>query len=101
MARKATIDSLIRQAEEQDVKVGNIERMLDAAKEKQKELWDKVSEKEAEMEQERFVELAKVAMERFGKEVSPEQFKEMLDTIMINDEVREFVRSETEKQKNK
>lgn len=98
MARKATIESLIKQAEEQDVKVKNIENMLNAAKDKQTELWNKVSEKNAEMEQERFTELAKVAIDKFGENVSPEQFKEMLDTTMINDEVREFVKSEKEKQ---
>ena len=97
MARKATIESLIKQAEEQDIKVHNIETMLNAAKEKQTEFWNKVSEKKTEMEQERFAELAKIAIEKFGENVSPEQFKEMLDTIMINDEVREFVKSEKEK----
>lgn len=97
MARKATIESLIKQAEEQDIKVHNIEVMLNAAKNKQTELWNKVSEKKTEMEQERFNKLAKVAIEKFGENVSPEQFKEMLDTIMINDEVREFVKSEKEK----
>lgn len=100
MARKATIDSLIKQAEEQDIKVHNIEVMLNAAKEKQTELWKKVSENKAEMEQERFNELAKVAIEKFGENVSPEQFKEMLDTIMINDEVSDYVKSEKAKQQS-
>ena len=67
-------------------------------KKKQAECWAKVDEIKAEQEQARFNSLAKIAIERFGENVTAEQFKEMLDTIMINDEVSDYINSEKSKQ---
>ena len=98
MARKMTLESAIRQAEEADKRVTEAENNLTAAKNKQAACWAKVDEIRAEQEQARFNSLAKIAIERFGENVTAEQFKEMLDTIMINDEVREYVDSEKARQ---
>ena len=98
MARKMTLDSAIRQAEEADKRVTEAENNLTAAKNKQAACWAKVDEIKAEQEQERFNSLAKIAIERFGENVTAEQFREMLDTIMINDEVSEYINSEKAKQ---
>ena len=98
MARKATLESLIKQAESQDSKVSEIEKQLEAAKNKQSELWEKVAQRRNEMEQERFIDLAKVAIKRFGENVTPEKLSEILDTIMINDEVSDYINSEITKQ---
>ena len=98
MARKMTLESAIKQAQEADKRVKEAENNLAAAKKKQSECWAKVDEIKAEQEQARFNSLAKIAIERFGENVTAEQFKEMLDTIMINDEVREYVDSEKARQ---
>lgn len=94
MARKMTLESAIKQAEAADIKVAEMEKALKAAKAKQAECYAKVDEIKAEQERERFNSLAKIAIERFGENVTPERFKEMLDTILINDEVREYIDSE-------
>jgi hypothetical protein len=94
MARKMTLESAIKQAQEADKRVKEAENNMSAAKKKQTECWARVDEIKAEQEQERFNSLAKIAIERFGENVTAEQFREMLDTILINDEVREYVDSE-------
>ena len=97
MARKMTLESAIKQAQEADKRVKEAENNMSAAKKKQAECWAKVDEIKAEQEQARFNSLAKIAIERFGENVTAEQFREMLDTILINDEVKEYVESEKEK----
>ncbi len=98
MARKMTLESAIRQAEEADKRVTEAENNLTAAKNKQAACWAKVDEIRAEQEQARFNSIAKIAIEKFGENVTAEQFKEMLETIMINDEVSEYINSEKAKQ---
>ncbi|MCR5142505.1 MAG: hypothetical protein K6C68_08265 [Ruminococcus sp.] len=98
MARKMTLESAIRQAEEADKRVTEAENNLTAAKNKQAACWAKVDEIKAEQEQARFNSIAKIAIEKFGENVTAEQFKEMLETIMINDEVSEYINSEKAKQ---
>ena len=98
MARKMTLESAIKQGEAADKRVEEAENNLSVAKKKQAECWARVDEIKAEQEQERFNSLAKIAIEKFGENVTAEQFKEMLDTIMINDEVREYINSEKAKQ---
>ncbi|MBR1738878.1 MAG: hypothetical protein IJ737_01175 [Ruminococcus sp.] len=65
---------------------------------KQSACWAKVDEIRAEQERERFAALARIAIDKFGENVTAEQFKEMLDTIMINDAVSEYINSERAKQ---
>ena len=101
MARKMTLESAIRQAEDADKRVAEAENNLAAAKKKQAACWAKVDEIRAEQEQARFNSLARIAIEKFGENVTAEQFKEMLDTIMINDEVSEYINSEKIKQDTK
>ena len=98
MARKMTLETAIRQAEEADKRVTEAENNLTAAKNKQAACWAKVDEIRAEQEQARFNSIAKIAIEKFGENVTAEQFKEMLETIMINDEVSEYINSEKAKQ---
>lgn len=98
MARKMTLESAIRQAEEADKRVTEAENNLTAAKNKQAACWAKVDEIRAEQEQARFNSIAKIAIEKFGENVTAEQFKEMLETIMINDEDSEYINSEKAKQ---
>ena len=98
MARKMTLESAIRQAQEADKRVGESENNLTAAKKKQSACWAKVDEIRAEQERERFDSLARIAIERFGENVTADQFREMLDTIMINDEISEYINSEKSKQ---
>ena len=97
MARKMTLESAIKQAQEADKRVKEAENNMSAAKKKQAECWARVDEIKAEQEQERFNSLAKIAIERFGENVTAEQFREMLDTILINDEVSEYINSEKAK----
>lgn len=97
MARKMTLESAIMKAKEADKRVGEAENNLTAAKKKQSACWAKVDEIRAEQERERFESLAKIAIERFGENVTAEQFREMLETIMINDEVSEYINSERAK----
>ena len=101
MARKMTLESAIRQAEDADKRVAEAENNLTTAKKKQTACWAKVDEIRAAQERERFDSLARIAIERFGENVTAEQFKEMLDTIMINDEVSEYINSEKTKQDTK
>ena len=98
MARKMTLESAIIKAKEADKRVWEAENNLTAAKKKQSACWAKVDEIRAEQERERFESLAKIAIERFGENVTAEQFREILDTIMINDEVSEYINSERAKQ---
>ncbi|MBQ8962129.1 MAG: hypothetical protein IJ071_13105 [Ruminococcus sp.] len=101
MARKMTLEPAIRQAEDADKRVAEAENNLTAAKKKQAASWAKVDEIRAEQEQARFNSLARIAIEKFGENVTAEQFKEMLDTIMINDEISEYINSEKAKQNTK
>ena len=98
MARKMTLESAIRQEQEADKRVGEAENNLAAAKKKQAACRAKVDEIRAAQERERFDSLARIAIERFGDNVTANQFREMLDTIMINDEVSEYINSEKSKQ---
>ena len=98
MARKMTLESAIRQAQEADQRVVEAEKNLAAAKKKQAACRAKVDEIRAAQERERFESLARIAIERFGENVTADQFREMLDTIMINDEVSEYINSEKSKQ---
>ena len=99
MARKATLENLIRQAEEADKRVAEAEKNLASAKNKQAACWAKVDEIRAEQEQTRFNSIAKIAIEKFGENITAERLKEMLDTIMINDEISEYINSERAKHK--
>ena len=93
MARKMTLESAIRQAQEADQRVVEAEKNLAAAKKKKAACRAKVDEIRAAQERERFDSLARIAIERFGENVTAEQFREM-----INDEVSDYINSEKSKQ---
>ena len=70
MARKMTLESAIRQAQEADQRVVEAEKNLAAAKKKQAACRAKVDEIRAAQERERFDSLARIAIERFGENVT-------------------------------
>ena len=98
MASKMTLESASRQAQVAYQRVVEAENNLAAAKKKKAACRAKVDEIRAAQERERFDSLARIAIERFGENVTAEQFREMLDTIMINDEVSDYINSEKSKQ---
>lgn len=72
MARKMTLGSAIKQAQAADKRVEDAEKVLRSVKEKQSECWAKVDEIKKEHERERFDAIAKIATQKFGKNVTPE-----------------------------
>ncbi|MCR5021147.1 hypothetical protein [Ruminococcus sp.] len=94
MARKMTLDSAIKQAQAADKRVEEAEKILASAKKKQAECNKKVEEIKAEIDRERFDSIARIALEKFGANVTAQKFGEILETIMINEEVGEYIAHE-------
>ena len=99
MARKASIKNLKKAADDTAARVSELEKQLEEAKAKQAEAQNKVREREKEIMQEENNDLAEKVRSFFGADITPDEFEKEMNELMLINEVKEYIESESAKRK--
>ena len=99
MSRQASIKNLKKAADDTAARVSELEKQLEEAKAKQTEAQNKVREREKEIMQEENNDLAEKARIFFGEDITPDEFEKEMNELMLINEVKEYIESESAKRK--
>lgn len=99
MARKRSIETINKELDKLENREKSLQTDIDSVKsEKEKLLGErnKILEKER---REKVDKIAEIVYEYFGESITPDNLKETLEYVFAIDEVKDFIKSESEKTK--
>ena len=99
MPRKASIKNLRKAADDTSARVSELEKQLEEAKAKQAEAQNKVREREKEIQQKENNDLAEKVRSFFGADITTDEFEKEINELLLINEVREYIESESAKRK--
>ena len=97
MSRKPTVEEMKAKLAKYDVRAEEEQAKLDKLEKSRAELRERIKKEEEKVRTHHLCGIGGLVYKYFGENLTPQEFKEILDVLFMMDEVQEFVDSEKEK----
>ena len=100
MARKRSIETINKELDRLENREKSLQTDIDSVKSEKEKLLGERNEILENERRERADKIAEVVYEYFDESIAPDKFKETLEYVFAIDEVKDFIKSENEKNKS-
>ena len=97
MSRKITVDDMKAKLAKYDARAEEEQAKLDKLEKSRAELRERIKKEEEKVRTHNLCSIGGLVYKYFGENLTPQEFKEILDVLFMMDEVQAFVDSEKEK----
>ena len=100
MARKRSMETINKELDRLENREKSLQTDIDSVKSEKEKLLGERNEILEKERREQVDKLAEIVYEYFGESIAPDKFRETLEYVFAIDEVKNFIKSENEKNKS-
>lgn len=100
MARKRSIETINKELDKLENREKSLQTDIDSVKSEKEKLLGERNEILEKERREQVDKLAEIVYEYFGESIIPDKFRETLEYVFAINEVKDFIKSENEKNKS-